>query len=115
MRNSHADFDDRLSTLDRKHAAMNYGFSTVLRSDGLIVVQPKRKLTRGFPLKGLLTLGLGFFLFKALLLASLSEVTYNERLEKLNHGSVVEKGGAWVMQIDPVTRLIAGYVEPLID
>lgn len=115
MRNSHADFDDRLSRLDRKHAAMNYGFSTVLRSDGLIVVRPKRKRTRDFPLKGLLVLGLGFFLFKALLLASLSEVTYNERLAKLNEGSVVEQGGAWVMQIDPVTRLFADYVEPLID
>ena len=61
MRNSHADFDDRLSTLDRKQAAMTYGYSTVLRPDGLMVVKPKRRLGRTFPLKGLLTLGVGFF------------------------------------------------------
>lgn len=115
MRNSQADFNKRLSVLGRKHAAMSHGFSTTMRADGLIVAKPKRTPSRGFPIKGLLALVLGFFMFKAIMLSSLGEITYNERVAKLNQGGTVEQGGAWVMQIDPATAFLAGFLEPLID
>lgn len=114
MSQSQSDFNKRISSVSRKHSAMSRGYRTVMRSDGLIVVKPKRRLLRGFPIKGLLGLVLGFFVFKALMLASLSEITYNERVAKLNQGGVIEQGGAWVMQIDPATRFLSGFIAPFI-
>ncbi|MEL6806931.1 MAG: hypothetical protein AAFO97_04045 [Pseudomonadota bacterium] len=115
MRDSQADFNKRLSVLGRKHQAMSRGFTTVMRSDGLIVVRPNRALRRGFPIKGLLALVLGFFVFKAIMVSSLSEITYNERVAKLKQGGAFEQGGAWLMQIDPVTAYLAGFIEPFIE
>lgn len=115
MRNSQADFNKRLSVLGRKHQAMSRGFTTAMRSDGLIVVRPNRALRRGFPLKGLLALVFGFFVFKAIMLSSLGEITYNERVAKLKQGSALEQGGSWLMQIDPATSFLAGFVEPFIE
>lgn len=60
-------FEDRLTTLGRKHAALGNGFTTRLRGDGLIVLKPKRRLGRGFPIRGLLALATGFFVFKGLM------------------------------------------------
>ncbi|MEX0370825.1 MAG: hypothetical protein AB3N09_09355 [Tateyamaria sp.] len=113
MVETHQNFEERLSTLGRKHAAMGNGYTSKVRSDGLIVVQPKRRARRGFPIKGLLALALGFFVFKAFMLASLSEITYNERVAKLAQGSQLEQAGGYVMQVDPVTRFLAGFIEPL--
>lgn len=115
MRDSQADFNKRLSGLGRKHAAMSQGYSTTMRADGLIVVKPKRVPSRGFPVKGLLGLVLGFFVFKAIMLSSLGDITYNERVAKLNQGGTLEQAGAWVMQIDPATAFLAGFIEPFID
>lgn len=109
---AHTQFDKRLKTLSRKHAAMANGYTTMVRGDGLIVVKPKR-LRRNPPLRGLALLLLGFFAFKGFMLASLGELTYNERIAKLGNGTAVEQGGAWVMQIEPMTRFLAGFLEPL--
>ena len=106
-------FNKRLKALGRKHAAMANGYTTQVRGDGLIVVKPKRRARRGFPLAKLLILGLGFVAFKGFMLASLGELTYNERLARMGNGTSVEQAGAWVMQIDPLTRFMAGYLEPL--
>jgi hypothetical protein len=115
MQDSQANFNKRLSALNRKHSAMSQGFSAALRSDGLIIIKPNRALRRAFPVKGLLALIFGFFVFKAIMLSSLSEITYNERVAKLKQGGTLEKGGAWLMQIDPVTTFLAGFLEPVID
>lgn len=108
------DFNKRVSTLDRKHAAMSQGYKTSMRRDGLIVVKPTRRARLGFPLKMLLALAVGFFAFKGLMLAALGDITYNERVAKLNQGSAVERGGAWVMQIDPATKFLSGFISPYI-
>ena len=113
MVETHQHFEKRLNVLGRKHAAMGNGYSTSVRGDGLIVIKPKRPARRGFPLKGLLALALGFFVFKAFMVASLSEITYNERVAKLAQGSQLEQAGGYVMQIDPVTKFLAGFIEPL--
>lgn len=108
-------FQKRLATLGRKHTAMSQGYTTALRADGLIVVKPKRRARRGFPLKGLFGLVVGFFVFKAIMLASLGEITYNERVAKLNQGNSIEQGGAWVMQLEPVTIFLSGFLGAVIE
>ncbi|WP_415403848.1 hypothetical protein [Tateyamaria sp. SN3-11] len=114
MVETQAHFNKRLSTLGRKHAALANGYSTKVGRDGLIVVKAKRsKRSRFFPLKGFAGLVLGFFVFKAFMLASLGEITYNERVAKLEQGTQIEQGGAYLMQIDPATAFLSGFLEPL--
>lgn len=108
------DFYNRLGTLGRKHAAMANGYTTRLQNDGLIVVRPNRRVRRSFPFKGLVGLIAGFFVFKALMLASLGDITYNERVAKLQQGAHLEQFGSTVMQIDPVTQFIAGFIDPFV-
>jgi len=115
MHDSQNDFNKRLTTLNRKHTAMSQGFTTAIRPDGLIVVKPNRPVRRGFPVKGLLALVFGFFVFKAIMLSSLGDITYNERVAKLKQGGALEQGGAWLMQSEPVTVFMAGFLEPVID
>lgn len=115
MNESQIDFSKRLTSVKRKHAVMARGYAMAMRSDGLIVVKPKRSLGRGFPIKGLLALVFGFVVFKAIMLASMGEITYNERVAKLYQGNVLEQSGAWVMQLDAATVFIAGFIDPVID
>lgn len=115
MFDAQPDFQKRVTDLGRKHAAMSNGYITAMRSDGLIIVKPRRKPRRGFPLRMLLGLALGFFAFKAVMLAALGDITYNERVAKLNQGTTLEKSGAWIMQIDPATKFLSGFIDPFID
>lgn len=109
---THTQFNQRLKTLGNKHAKMTNGYTSHVRGDGLIVVKPKRATRRGFPMLGLLALVAGFFVFKAIMFASLGDITYNERVAKLGNSTMVEQAGAWVMQADPVTQFIAGFADP---
>jgi hypothetical protein len=114
MVETQSDFRMRVGLLGRKHAEMAKGYTTVVRNDGLVVVKTKPVVTRRYvPTRGLILLVLGFFLFKSFMLASLSEITYNERVAKLGQGSLLEQAGAWVMQLDPITTYIAGWLEPV--
>ncbi len=109
-------FVSRLSNLGRKHAKMTHGYTTKVGKDGLIVASPKRKRTRvrgGGGVKLLLLVAIGFMGFKALTLAAVGPVTYNERLAKLENGTMIEKAGAKALAIDPVTEAVAGSVGPL--
>lgn len=106
-------FTKRLNTLGRKHAKMTRGYSTKVGKDGLITVVTKRQ-RRGFPIKGLIVAVIGFFAFKAFMLAAVGPVTYNERLAKLEKGTVIEQAGAKVLGIDPVTNMLASVTGPVL-
>ena len=110
---THDHFVNRLTQLGRKHEKMTRGYSTKVGKDGLITVTTKRS-RRGFPIKGLFLLVLGFFAFKAFMLASVGPVTYNERLAKLENGTIIEQAGAKVLGIDPVTEAIASVAGPVL-
>jgi hypothetical protein len=108
MVETHDHFNKRLGLLGRKHEEMTHGYTTKIGKNGLILVKPKTK-RRGFPIKGLILVALGFFAFKAFMLASVGPLTYTERLSKLENGSVVEAVGAKLLGIDPLTAVIADY------
>lgn len=44
------------------------------------------------------------------MLMSLGEVTYADRLAYLQNGTLIEQGGAWVMQADPLTQAMVRFV-----
>ena len=108
-------FASRLQTLGRKHKSMTHGYTTKVGKDGLLIVKPKRarRLRRSLSLQALFLAIVGFFAFKAFMLAAVGPITYNERLDKLNSGTVIEQGGAWGMGIDPVTQYLAQMAGPV--
>ena len=114
MTEGHNDFYKRLGGLNKKHAAITQGYTTHMRNDGLIVVTPRRAPThrRGSIWKNLIIFAVGMFLFKAFILASLGQTSYDERIARLNDGTSLEQAGAWIMQVDPATRLVADMVAP---
>lgn len=113
MANAYQGFDKRLKKIGRDRARMAQGYTSRVGKDGLIVFSPKRR-QGGFPIKGLLMLAVGFFVFKGIVLAHLGGSVYAQRVETLATGSVVEQAGAFMMQTDPISQGIAHYVRPLI-
>jgi len=113
MSDSQTVFNKRLAKLGRKHRKMEQGYTTKMRSDGLIVVKPRARGIN-FPFKGLLIVLAVFFLFKGFMLASVGAATYDQRVAALADGSPFEQGGAWVMQADPVTKYVAERMRPIL-
>jgi hypothetical protein len=106
-------FDERLRLLSRKHRAMSHGYVTQIQSDGLIIARPRRQSSR-VSARAVLLFVLAFFGFKAFLVANLGPRTYDDRLARLNEGTIVEQAGAFVMQADPVTMYVAGQIGPIL-
>jgi len=113
MTNAYKSFDKRLTRIGRKRARLVHGYSSQVGKDGLIVFRPKHS-RGGFPIRGLVFLVVGFFCFKALILAHLGETVYSQRVDALAAGSVVEEAGAFVMQAEPVSLAIAQLIRPLV-
>lgn len=102
-------FDKRLKRINRRHDRMAKGAVRVVQPDGLIVTRPRMYRPR-FPLKSIVALLLMGFLFKGFMLANLGADAYDARLANLAQGTMMERAGAWAMQLDPVTVAIAGQI-----
>ncbi|MCV2888294.1 hypothetical protein [Ruegeria aquimaris] len=113
MVDNRIDFDHRVRRLTKKHEAMTRGYYGRIRKDGLIEMKPRRGGIK-LPLRALLLLVAGIFVFKGFLLASLGSDTYGYRVEKLAGGTAVEQAGAWVMQPDPLSVLLAEQIGPVL-
>mgnify|MGYP000214899790 CR=1 FL=1 len=106
-------FQSRLKQINRKHEAMSGGYSAKLRPDGLLVVKPRRVQSR-ISGRSVLFFAAAFLLFKGFLMAALGFGSYDERVRTLAQGSGVERAGAFVMQADPVSVLIARKIGPVL-
>lgn len=107
------DFERRMRRINRRHAKLSRGFVTTMNADGLVVARPKQRVSALSPRGILLTLAV-LLLFKGLLHFTLGPLSYNERVEKLSSGTVVEQVGAWVMTADPATVWISTQVSSLV-
>ncbi len=105
-------FDARIKKVQRSHLRMARGYDAKVGRDGLIVFRPRRRKA-SLPLRSLALLVAAFFGFKVLVLMQIGDLTYQTRIDAMMSGSVVELAGAYVLQIDPVTRLIAQQLAPL--
>lgn len=106
MHDQRQQFARRVDKLAKRHRAMASGYSASIEDDGLIVVKPRRVQFR-FPLRGFVLLMAIFMGFKGFMYASLGEVEYRDRLAVLQNGTSLEKAGAFVMGIDPVSDVVA--------
>jgi len=114
MADVHQGFRTRLRRIDLKHARLERGYVGKVRDDGLIVFKPRRRMPT-LPLRGLLYLVIGFAFFKAVVLAHLGAVTYEERLAALAAGNPLEQAGAFVMRPGPLTGIIAGQLSRVLN
>lgn len=103
------EFSQRVHRLNKKHAKLNRGYRATMRKDGLVVMKPQR-IRSAVPAKMLLICLAGLFAFKTFLLTSLGASAYQYRVDSLAEGTSVEKAGAWVMQIDPVSEFLAAQI-----
>ncbi|MFT4962554.1 MAG: hypothetical protein ACI92Z_003653 [Paracoccaceae bacterium] len=109
----HLEFDQRVISLGRKRRALSRGYVTRMRSDGLLVARPYRTRPR-IPVKALILFVMAFVVFKGFLIANIGSDAYSERVAKLENGTVVEQAGAWVMQSDPVSDMVAQQIGPIL-
>lgn len=101
------DFQKRVRQIDRRHNKIARGYVHLVERDGLLVPKESTFKSRSFPLRAVaLTVG-GLLLFKGILISQVGLSSYTTRLESLADGGVIEKAGAWLMQIDPVSRAVA--------
>lgn len=107
-----AGFEARLKKIDRKRTRMAHGYKGAVSRDGLIVFRPARR-QRGIPLRAIVLLIVGFFVFKGMVMAHTGASIYDERVAALQNGTVIEQAGAFVMQSDPITIGIAQQLRPI--
>ncbi len=112
MMGKQLEFDQRVTQLTKKHQKLSRGYRATMRSDGLVVMKPQR-VRSAVPAKVLVLCILGFFGFKAFLLANIGSGGYQIRVDSLAQGTPVEQAGAWIMQIDPVSEFLALQVKKL--
>jgi hypothetical protein len=84
-----------------------------VNGDGLVVAKPRRR-SRHTTIRGLALMIAVIMIFKAVLLAQLGPIAYDERVEKLANGNLVEQMGAWAMTADPVTNWLSGHIVSLV-
>ena len=107
-----AQFDKRVRAVVRKHDKMRRnGVVHRVGKDGLIISRARFARPR-FPWRGVvLVIALGFA-FKALLWGQIGAAGYNERVETLRQGTMIEQVGAWLLQPDQVTVYFGDMVRP---
>lgn len=103
------DFQKRVSRLARKKARLEHGYVAVVGKDGLIVTKPTR-VNSGFPFRIFALLIVGFFAFKILLISHLGPAAYEQRVDALRDGTLIEQAGAFALQIDPISQVIANKI-----
>lgn len=93
---------------------MARGVVPVVRSDGLMVLQPKR---RGFRriLKFALLAGFCLVAFKTVVYQAEGPITYQTRIDRLAAGTEPEAMAARIMEIDPVTQFVLDQSGPTLD
>lgn len=104
-------FDDRIRRIEAGRTRLKRGYSLTVDRDGLIVARP-RPARRGIPWKGLMLTVVGFIAFKTLLIAYLGIQTYQDRVGALQDGAKIEQVGAWFMQADDISVMMAAKLRP---
>lgn len=104
-------FDDRLRRIEVNRTRLKRGYALTVDRDGLIVARP-RYSRRGIPWRGMILMVVGFFAFKSLLIAYLGIQTYQDRVGALQNGATIEQVGAWFMQADDVSVVMASKIRP---
>ena len=107
-------FEHRLRRIVRKHRQMANGVVGRMGPDGLVIPVARRAMPT-FPLRSIvLVIGVALLL-KAYLLAAIGGAEFDARVATLSQGSLLDQGGAFVMQADPMTVTVAAWISQIIN
>jgi len=105
-----ADLNKRLKRVVRKHERMKEnGVVHSVGRDGLIRSRP-RLFKFQFPIKSVMLVVALLVVFKAMIYAQSGAGEYVAQVEELRDGSTVEQVGAFIMQDEPVTVRLGGFL-----
>lgn len=102
------DFHKRTARLEKAYAK-GYGFEAA-GTLGRSHYRQRRRLRFGFIMPLVVLCGALLVLKSAMALRLDAEV-YADRVETLRHGTVLEQAGAVILQPDPLSGAVAGWVE----
>lgn len=106
-------FEKRCHTVRRNHRRLARGYTTKLDRSGVIRHEPDT--ARGdAPLRVLTVMLVGVLGLKAFLIAGLGPEAYAEKHAQLAKGSEVDRAGAIILQMGPVSTRAAGLVGPFL-
>ena len=107
------EFERRMRRINRRHSRLSQGYTTKVNDDGLVVARPRRR-TSWTTIRGLALIVCVILIFKGFLHAQLGATAYEERVERLADGNVIEQVGAWVMTADPITLALSHHMSSLV-
>jgi len=107
------EFDRRMRRISRRQSKLSRGYVTAVTDDGMVVAKPRRR-GNGGAVRGFAIIMIVVILFKGFLHAQLGAASYQDRVEALAEGSVIEQAGAWAMTADPVTLWLSGHLSSLV-
>lgn len=99
-------YKQRVTGLAKKRRAAHRGVIYSVAQDGLIIARPRRRVARR-PWRFIIITLFGVLAFKVVLYAALGATLYNERVDALSDGTVIEKAGAWVLHAGQLTVWLA--------
>lgn len=110
MKDGFAHFDRRLEQLEEKKAALQEGHRLSVDETGLMKLIPsgerRRQIGRALPVRALMIMAAVLLTFKGFLLFKLGFGVYTAKVAGLEQGDTVDRVGAYLMQIDPVTTWV---------
>ncbi|WP_370229807.1 hypothetical protein [Cognatishimia sp.] len=115
MNAQHQQFEYRVKRLRRKRSkAMQSNAPAFIDQDGYVIVQAKSRARR-VPFLGLFLLAIGFFALKGLMIAGMGTDIYAVRIQELfGSTSIVTQIGAWTMQGDAVSLMMAENIQKIL-
>ncbi|MGR3494961.1 hypothetical protein [Citreimonas sp.] len=106
-------FEQRCSTVRRKHLRMASGYVTRLDRSGVILQTPIQR-ARPAVWRPLALAFVGALGIKVLILSGMGPEAYEAKRAELVTGNGVERAGALLMQVDPLTARVAEWMRPLL-
>ncbi len=106
-------FDQRLRVIEKAHRrGGRKAYMPIAASDGIVVLRKPQSRLSKLPLKGVFYLVLGFALFKGIAIAQYGPQGYENRVQEMREGTMVEQAGAWFMQPDRISVFLGAQIAP---
>ncbi len=102
-------FNGRLRRIDAIHRAGG-GFEASGTLGMSYYNNLRRRRSRGRWLASVVLLLVALVVIKAGVLASIGAASYDAHVETLRNGSTADRIGAYVLQADPLTLMLAGFI-----
>lgn len=110
MKDGFAHFDRRLERLADRRAALEEGSRLEVDDTGLVKAIPtgvrRRQIGRALPVRAAMIIAAVLLTFKGFLLYQLGFGVYTAKVAAMAQGDTMDRAGAWLMQIEPVTMWV---------